>query len=230
MLLDEKPVLAHTVAGCLETGLFDLVVVVVAPGEEDLFRRWVVTPFFHGEERLVAVVGGEERQKTVFNGLLWLEQQGVEKDRVVCIHDGARPLLDKSLAWQGYQEALSHGAAVPGIPLKDTVKEVDDAHNVLRTPSRERLLAVQTPQCFRFSLLWQAHREAEKDGFKGSDDASLVERMGKAVKVFPGSESNIKLTTPLDFKIAEILLASSGSSRKNNDRGGFGRLDQMHCR
>lgn len=229
MLLKGKPVLAHTVANALKTGLFGRVIVVVAPGEEEDFRRWVTTPFFYGDKRIVTVRGGKERQQSVFNGLQWLSQQGVEADTVVCVHDGARPLIDSSLAREGYREALEHGAAVPGLPLKDTVKAVDEENNVVDTPPRDRLVAIQTPQCFRFSLLWEAHCKAEKSGFKGSDDAFLVEKLGCPVRVFPGSENNIKLTTPIDFQVAEILLSALDSG-ENEHRDDFEGFYDIHCR
>ncbi|MDO9534352.1 MAG: 2-C-methyl-D-erythritol 4-phosphate cytidylyltransferase [Bacillota bacterium] len=208
LLLAGKPVLAHTLEVFLKLNLFSLVGVIIAPGEKEAFREWVLEPFFAGEERLFQVEGGEERQISVFNGLKSLQDKKVHEDALVCVHDGARPLVDESLILNVYREALITGAAIAGVPLKDTIKEIDSDHMVRKTPQRDLFMAVQTPQCFSFSVLWQAHCQAAEAGFFGSDDSSLVERLGINVKVVPGSYENLKLTTPSDLRIAEEYLSS----------------------
>lgn len=208
LLLAGKPVLVHTLEVFLKLDLFSLVGVIIAPGEKEAFAKWVLEPFFVGEKRLFQVEGGEERQISIFNGLKALKNKKVHEDALVCIHDGARPLVDESLILKVYREALVTGAAIAGVPLKDTIKEIDSGHMVKETPQRDLFMAVQTPQCFRFSAIWQAHCQAAAAGFLGSDDSSLVERLGINVKIVPGSDENLKLTTPFDLRIAEEYLSS----------------------
>lgn len=201
-----KPILAHTLEKFLKLDIFSQVIVIIAPGEEEIFRRRVLIPFFCPEEDLVVLEGGAGRQDSIFNGLRYLYSQKVPPGAPVCIHDGVRPLVSEGLIRRVYQEALLTGAVVPAVPLKDTVKEINGEANVLNTPPRDKLRAVQTPQCFKFSLLWRAFCRAQKDNFQGSDDSSLVERTGVKVKVVPGEYENIKITTPEDLEIAEVLL------------------------
>lgn len=208
-----KPILAHTLATFLDLDLFSPVLLILAPGGERLFNEYIRNPFFPEENRFVSLEGGEERQYSVFNALKYLRARGFAGDFIVCIHDGARPLADRSLILNVYREALSAGAAIPGIPLQDTIKEINDEGVVCGTPPRENFMAIQTPQCFRFSLLWQAHLRAKKECYLGSDDSTLVERLGIKVKVVPGNITNLKLTTPFDLELARNYLAREGGNR-----------------
>lgn len=205
--LKGKPVLAYTLEVLLKTDLFSLAGVIIAPGEEDIFWNEVYTPYFAGDRRVFTVEGGVERQVSVFNGLKALRQKKIPENFIVCIHDGARPLVQESLIREVCREALSNGAAITGVPLKDTIKEIDRGLIVKNTPLREQYMAVQTPQCFKFSILWQAHERAAKENYTGSDDSTLVEHLGVQVKVVPGSYENLKITTPFDLRIAELYLA-----------------------
>jgi 2-C-methyl-D-erythritol 4-phosphate cytidylyltransferase len=126
---------------------------------------------------------------------------------IVLIHDGARPFLQPAIIKSLVQKADSDGAAIAGIPVKDTIKVTDEGA-VSHTLERSSLWAVQTPQAFRLSLIVQAHEEAMKEGFVGTDDASLVERLGQAVYIVQGHEHNIKLTTQEDLIIAQAILHS----------------------
>ncbi len=217
MFLRGKPVLARTLDVFKEMDLFASTIVIVAPGEEKVFRRWVEIPFLSGDKRFTIVAGGQERQDSVYNGLLALKEKGMGEGSIVCIHDGARPLVSSSLVDKVYREALLSGAAVAGIPLKDTIKIVNRELTVVETPPREDLFAVQTPQCFEFSLLWEAHLRAREDNYRGSDDASLVERLGVPVKIVPGTDENLKLTTEMDFKVAEALLDNGKNPEQSAD-------------
>lgn len=201
-----KPVLAHTLQAFLGLQLFSLVLIVVAPGEENIFNAQVRRPYFSGKKQLFLVKGGKERQYSVFNALKHLYKKNIPGETIVCIHDGARPLADKSLILNVYREALSSGAAIAGIPLQDTIKEIDGNLVVRKTPPRENFMAIQTPQCFKYSILWQAHCRALEENILGSDDAVLVERLGIKVKVVPGSYTNLKLTTPVDLEVAGVYL------------------------
>lgn len=127
-----KPVIAHTLEVFLGLNIFSQLIVIIAPREEDIFRQQVLAPFFPGEKQIILLEGGEERQYSIFNGLQYLHRKKIPEDTMVCIHDGARPLVSGTLILDVYREALSYGAAIAGIPLKDTIKEVDS--NLTCTP------------------------------------------------------------------------------------------------
>lgn len=217
LLLAGKPVLAHTLKTFTELELFSRIIPVIAPGEEQYFYRWILLPFFSDDKRISPVSGGEERQASVYNALKFLHREGIPGDTIICIHDGVRPLVQGTLIQRVLEAALEYKAAVAGVPVKDTVKIVDSSGFVQSTPPRERLILTQTPQCFHFSILWEAHCLAREEGFWGSDDAVLVERMGFSVRVVPGSYDNIKLTTPHDLKIAELLYSLSSGKTDDDD-------------
>ncbi len=147
------------------------------------------------------VAGGSSRQASVSLGLNALS----EKVKLAAIQDGARPFVTWQLIDRVIRAAHSFGAAAPAIPVKDTIKEVTGGV-VKQTPDRSTLFAVQTPQVFDFDLLRAALKKAEQDEAQVTDDCSAVERMGMSVKIVEGDERNIKVTTPMDLKIAELLL------------------------
>jgi len=147
------------------------------------------------------IVGGKSRQESVSNGLNALSK-GV---KLAAIHDGARPLITWQLVDWVIRTANSYGAAAPAIPVKDTIKTVEGGV-VLNTPDRSKLRAVQTPQVFDIDLLRGALKKAKDDGAEVTDDCSAVERLGMKIKIVDGDERNLKVTTPMDLKIAEMLL------------------------
>ena len=149
-----------------------------------------------------AVQGGPRRQDSVANGVRMID--GGPGD-IVLVHDGARPLVDAELISRVIAEAERSGAAVPVIPVDDTVKEVAD-DLVVRTLDRASLVRVQTPQGFELGLLRRALAEAAAAGFEGTDEASLVERLGERVTTVAGDARNIKITEPRDLAWAEITL------------------------
>lgn len=156
----------------------------------------------HSFKKLRAVVmGGETRQESVAMGLSALSS----KVRLVAVHDGARPLVSWQVIDRTVRAANSYGAAAPAIPVKDTIKMVEGGI-VKQTPERRLLQAVQTPQVFDKDLLKSALKKAAQDGAEVTDDCSAVERLGMSVKIVEGDEKNIKVTTPLDLKIAELFL------------------------
>lgn len=147
------------------------------------------------------VAGGKERQDSVYQGLLAVASA------TVLVHDGARPFVTQAMI-DGLLEAVSTGAAaIVGMPVKDTIKRLGPDAAVLETLKRDELVAVQTPQAAPTRLLLKAHEAARREGFLGTDEASLIERYtDAAVQLVPGSYSNIKLTTPEDLLLAERLL------------------------
>jgi len=146
----------------------------------------------------VVVTGGATRSASVAAGVAAVPASA----GIIVVHDGARPLAPAAL-FQRVVEAVVAGApaVVPGLPMADTVKEVDDAGVVLSTPARHRLVAVQTPQAFRADVLRAAHAS----GGEATDDAGLVEARGTTVRVVPGEPRNVKVTTPADLELARAL-------------------------
>ena len=147
------------------------------------------------------VTGGASRQESVWLGLNAFSG----KIQLAAVHDGARPLISWELIDRTVRAANSYGAAAPAIPVKDTIK-VERSGLVESTPDRSRLRAVQTPQVFDFDLLRGALQKAREDGAAVTDDCSAVERLGMKIRLVEGEERNLKVTTPLDLKIAELLL------------------------
>jgi len=150
--------------------------------------------------RLV-VAGGKSRQESVGLGL----NSFSDKVKMVAIHDGARPLITQAVIDRTVRAAHAYSAAAPAIPVKDTIKVVKGGV-VDHTPDRATLQAIQTPQVFDLDLIRGALKKAEQDGSAVTDDCSAVELMGMSVKIVEGDERNIKVTTPMDLKIAEMLL------------------------
>ena len=147
------------------------------------------------------VAGGKSRQESVGLGLNALS----DKVKLAAIHDGARPLVSWQLIDLTVRMAHNYSAAAPAVPVKDTVKVVEGGL-VKETPDRSKLRAVQTPQVFDFDLLRGALKQAKLDGAELTDDCSAVERINMTVRIVDGEETNIKVTTPMDLKLAEMLM------------------------
>lgn len=195
--LKGEPLIRRTVRNFQECDAISEIVIVT---REDLIRP--ITDACRDLPKVTAVVaGGNSRQESVHLGLNALSDQV----KLAAVHDGARPLVTWQLIDRVVRAANTYGAAAPAIPVKDTVKVVRGGV-VERTPDRSALRAVQTPQVFDFDLLRGALKKAEADGAQVTDDCSAVERMGMSVKIVEGDERNLKVTTPLDLKIAELLL------------------------
>jgi len=165
---------------------------------------WLREKYMRRFPKLSAVVhGGERRQDSVMAGF---NQVVPRKNTIVLVHDGVRPLVGKDLITRVIEAAEKNGAAIPGIPFEDTIKHIKE-EKVLRTLDRKALLRIQTPQGFSYDILEEALTQAKKDNFYGTDEASLVERLGKEVYVVEGDTRNIKITSPEDIQIAESLVA-----------------------
>lgn len=202
-----RPILAHTLGAFEQADRIDRVILVTPPGQESRCLRDIVEAFGFG--KVVAVApGGAERQDSVAEGL---KAVGADAE-VVAIHDGARPLILPEHIDAVVAAAQRDGAAALGTPVSDTIKEVA-GWRVQRTLDRSQLWSVQTPQAFRTALIRQAHAVARKDGYLGTDDTVLVERLGIAVTVVAGRQDNLKLTIPEDLAVAEeILRRRAGAS------------------
>ena len=195
--LNGEPMIARTVRAFQNCDAISEIVVVT---REDLILP--ITSLCAQMDKVQAVVaGGSSRQESVHLGLNALS----DKCKLVAIHDGARPLISWQVIDRVVRAANTYGAAAPAIPVKDTIKVVQGGV-VKETPDRASLQAVQTPQVFDFDILRGALKKAKQDGAQVTDDCSAVERMGMAVKIVEGEERNLKVTTPLDLKIAQLLL------------------------
>ena len=195
--LGGEPMIARTVRAFQDCDAVSEIVIVTRP---DLILP--ITELCKGCSKVTAVVaGGNSRQESVGNGL-----NALSKDiKLAAIHDGARPLITWQLIDCCFRAANTYGAAAPAIPVKDTIKTVEGGI-VVNTPDRSKLRAVQTPQVFDIDLLKGALLKAQQDGAEVTDDCSAVERLGMKVKIVEGDEKNLKVTTPMDLKIAEMLL------------------------
>ncbi|MGN0997940.1 MAG: 2-C-methyl-D-erythritol 4-phosphate cytidylyltransferase [Faecousia sp.] len=195
--LGGEPMIVRTVRTFQECDAIREIVIVT--------RSDLIVPIMdlcHGFEKVRAViVGGDSRQESVGRGLGALSA----KTELVAVQDGARPLITWQVIDRTVRAANSYGAAAPAIPVKDTIKVVRGGI-VTDTPDRSTLRAVQTPQVFDLDLLKAALEQAAKDDAQVTDDCSAVERLGMSVKIVEGDERNIKVTTPLDLKIAELFL------------------------
>lgn len=195
--LGGTPMVARTAAAFQNCDAIAEIVIVTRP---DLIRP--ISALCAGMDKVRAVVaGGSSRQESVWQGLNALS----EDIQLAAIHDGARPLISNLVIDRTVRAANSYGAAAPAVPVKDTIKVVKGGL-VEKTPDRATLQAVQTPQVFDFDLLRGALKKAEEEKAAVTDDCSAVERLGMKVKIVEGDERNLKVTTPMDLKIAEMLL------------------------
>ena len=195
--LGGMPVIARTVKAFQECDCISEIVIVT---REDLIPS--VTAACLAFEKVTAVVaGGDSRQDSVNNGLNALSG----KVKLAAIQDGARPFASWQMIDRVVRAANTYSAAAPAIPVKDTIKVVTGGV-VTKTPDRKSLQAVQTPQVFDKDLLRAALKKAKEDGAEVTDDCSAVERLGMSVKIVEGDERNIKITTPMDLKIATLIL------------------------
>ena len=195
--LSGEPMILRTVRTFQECDAVSQIVVVT---REDLILP--ITQLFQAFTKVTAIVaGGKSRQESVNKGLAALGKEV----KLAAIHDGARPLITWQLIDRCIRAANTYGAAAPAIPVKDTIKTVEGGI-VVNTPDRAKLRAVQTPQVFDIDLLKGALLKAYQDGAEVTDDCSAVERLGMKVKIVEGDEKNLKVTTPMDLKIAEMLL------------------------
>lgn len=207
LVLEERPLIIHT-ASVFEQDPWCKEIIVVANASEiydmeGLFKEWGIRKVKQ------VVVGGNERQNSVHEGLKRL----LPDHRVVLVHDGARPFVEREDIHRLVEQAEQTGAAVLGTKMKDTVKRTEGA-TVLETIDRASLWAVQTPQAFQAAVVTEAYDYAATHKIIGTDDTSLVEYMGRPVKIVEGSYDNIKLTTPEDMVVARAILQKRREGRK----------------
>jgi 2-C-methyl-D-erythritol 4-phosphate cytidylyltransferase len=152
--------------------------------------------------------GGRERQDSIYNALNFLDEPVMQSSResLILIHDGVRPVIPHGTIENLLREIKDFDGVAPGIPVKETLKEVSEGSMVISTLDRAKIRAIQTPQVFPFTVIKKAYDMAYSEGFYGTDDAALVERTGGKVKIISGSPLNIKVTTPDDIEMVEYVL------------------------
>ena len=201
--IDGIPILARTISAFEKHSDIHQIFVVVPESDFDFCSSHILTHVKNNSVRLVA--GGKERQDSVFNGIMAMPQD----TSIVVVHDGVRPFVEPEKITACIAGAAKYNAAMLGIPVNDTIKQVDSDNNVSETLERNQLWYAQTPQAFDYYLIKKAHELAREEGFNATDDAALVERMGGTVKMIEGDKTNIKITTPEDLKMAELILIQS---------------------
>jgi len=194
-----RPLLHHTLTVFASCKLIDYVVLVMPRTDVDEMGEDWLNKYEIVRE---VVVGGEQRQDSVYNGFNSLE----EGTDIVVVHDGVRPFTTPQMITATVEEAQQHGAAITAIPVNDTIKQAIDGF-VKQTVSRDGLWRVQTPQAFQYGLLQQAFKKAKEDSYYGTDEGALIEYLGERVKIVPGSELNIKITRKEDLALGESLLS-----------------------
>ena len=194
------PLIEHTLTRFAPLGLVETAVIICPPGYSQRFEYALSAAF--PDARFTFVDGGAERQLSVENGLAAMKPD----TDVVVIHDAARSFVAPESIQASIDAAGQYGAATVAIPSIDTILEGDAQAFLQATPNRQHLWACQTPQTFRIEVIRHAHLRARQDAFIGTDDASLVRRIGEQVKLVPGTRLNIKITTPEDLALAETLI------------------------
>lgn len=202
IVLNNKEVLAHAIAPFDECEMIGEIILVVAEDEIQKVKKEIVEKYgFKKVKQIVA--GGTERQDSVYNGLLATSSD----TRYVMIHDGARPFIKEKIITKALELTKEKEATVVAVPVKDTIKIVDNKKKVIvETPNRSNLWSIQTPQSFSKELLLNAYKYAKVNNVIVTDDSMLVEAYGKPVFIVEGDYTNIKITTPEDLVIGEALL------------------------
>ncbi|MEA1967340.1 MAG: 2-C-methyl-D-erythritol 4-phosphate cytidylyltransferase [Thermodesulfobacteriota bacterium] len=211
------PVLSRTLQVFTKYRAISKTVLVIPEQDREFCIDKILKPH-NLNTRVDLVSGGKDRQSSVLNGLMAVKaftssfkKNLAFKKNLVLIHDGVRPFADHLIIERCLKGAMEHGACIPAISVVDTLKKVDSCGFVINTMNRDNLYQAQTPQAFELELILKAHEYAKEPLFSGTDDASLVEKMGNNVFITEGSKENIKITTRGDLELAEIFAARFNS-------------------
>lgn len=197
-----KPILYYTLRKFLECKDIDNIILVLPKDEIEYCVKEILEKYSLKVNKIIE--GGKERQESVYNGL-----KACVNSNIVLIHDGARPFVSEHIIQAGIRYAEVYGAAAPGVMPKDTIKIKNLEGFSIQTPNREDLVAVQTPQVFKWSIIMECHEKIKKDKIMVTDDTMVVEMYGNKVYLYEGEYSNIKVTTQEDLLIAEYLAENS---------------------
>lgn len=199
-----RPILAHTLAAVAACPEIAEIVLAVPAEDREMCRETVLDPLAISIPVKI-VSGGAERQMSVANGLEAISE-GIE---LAAIHDGVRPFVRPEEFSAVLAVAEEHGAAILAVPAADTLKRADNQGHVRETLDRADIWMALTPQAFRLDLIKEAHAAARREQVLGTDDASLIERLGRPVQLVPGRRTNLKITTPEDLILAQALLTAA---------------------
>ncbi|MFH1311817.1 MAG: 2-C-methyl-D-erythritol 4-phosphate cytidylyltransferase [Candidatus Eisenbacteria bacterium] len=226
-----KPVIAYTLEVFEQSPLVDHVVLVIPRDSIDWVKEEVVETYGFKKVHGLAY-GGETRQQSVFNGLKALK----DKTRTVVIHDAVRPLVSETLIKRVLDACRKGGAAITGVPPRDTVKKVESGE-IVGTLDRRLLWLAQTPQSFHYDIIMDAHKRAQSDRFEATDDAALVEKYGTKVVMALGSYTNLKITSDEDMPLFEYFLRQenrlklhSAQNKKPRQRSSRGKRQRSRRR
>ncbi len=195
--INEKEVIAHTIDKFYKNEYIDEIILAVKEDEIDYFKENIIKKYDY--KNIKIALGGKERQDSVYNGLKIVDKNC----DMVLVHDGARPFVSKEIIKKAVTETKK--ASVIGVRVKDTIKVVNN-NEIISTPNRNTLWAIQTPQTFKYDLLKRAYEKAYEENFYGTDDSSLVENLGEKVNIIEGSYENIKITTKEDLNMAYQII------------------------
>lgn len=200
--LNDKEIIAHTIEKFYNNKNINDIVIVIKEDEAKFFKKEILDKYRF--KNIKIAYGGKERQDSVYSGIKLLDKNC----KYVLIHDGARPFVDEDIINRSLDEVKAFKSIVVGVPVKDTIKVVNNNNNVVDTPNRSTLWSVQTPQTFDYNIIKKAYEDAFDNNFYGTDDAMLVERIGYTIKMIYGSYNNIKVTTPEDIIIGTQIINS----------------------
>lgn len=196
LLLDSKPVLQYPLDSFNKISAINKIVLVIPKNDVDYCQRHLNLP-----AKVTLAAGGATRQESVYNGLL-----AAKGSEYVLIHDGVRPFVSPADIQTAIESVKKFNACIFAVPAIDTLKEIDDYGNITATLNRQNIRLAQTPQAFQYDIILRAHQEAIQENFTGTDDAALAEKMGVSVKILEGRQTNIKITTAADLRLAEAMI------------------------
>lgn len=198
--LNDKEIIAYTIDKFYNHDEINDIVIVIKKEEIEFFTTEIINKYNY--KNIKIAYGGLQRQDSVYNGIKLLN----EDCDLILVHDGARPFITNDIISNSIEEAKKNSAVVVGVPVKDTIKIINENNEIIDTPNRSQLWAVQTPQTFKYDVLKKAYEDAFECDFYGTDDAMLVERIGYKVKMIEGSYNNIKITTQEDLSVGSQIL------------------------
>lgn len=197
--LKGKPILYYTLKKFIDNSYIDQIVLVLSKDEIQYCKEEILNKYSLKVD--IVVEGGEERQDSVYNAL-----KSINKTDIVLIHDGARPFVNDRIIEDGIKYANYYGAAAPGVMPKDTIKIKDSSNFSIDTPDRSSLVAIQTPQVFKYDEILSCHEKVKESGIIVTDDTMVAEMYNNKVYLYEGEYTNIKITTPEDLILAERLI------------------------
>ncbi len=198
-----KPLLYYTLKRFEESEVIDEIVLVLSESDLNYCKDNIISKY-HIKKVTHIVIGGSERQHSVYRGL-----EALKDCDIVLIHDGARPFVSERIINQGIEYAEVYGASASGVKPKDTIKVMDDYGFSKETLDRNKLISIQTPQCFKYDIIYGCHKRIQNEGIDVTDDTMVVERYGHKVFIYPGDYDNIKITTSEDIILAEKIIENT---------------------